>query len=77
MSVDKDKVNTILKDFQKILKKFKPNTVELQVINSKINQMTARNIQKQFHHSSSPPRPSSPDLKSSSPHKKWHKIKIE
>ena len=76
MSVDKDKVNKILLEFQNILKRFKPNTTELQLINSKISKMTAKNIEKQF----SPTQTSySRDSQRSSPPKKkknWRKIKI-
>jgi hypothetical protein len=46
--LDKDKINQILKDFQNILKKYRPNAQELQLINTKISQMTARNIERQF-----------------------------
>ncbi len=77
MPVDKDKVNAILLEFQNILKKFKPNTNELQLINSKISQMTARNIEKQFSHSQ-PSRSKTPTKRSQmKPKKKWHKIKID
>jgi hypothetical protein len=77
MSVDKDKVNNILLEFQNILKRFKPNTSELQLINSKISKMTARNIEKQFSppqttHSRASQRRSSPKRK-----KNWRKIKID
>lgn len=48
MKPDKDKVNIILREIQKILKEYKPNTSELQLINTRISQMTKRNIRKQF-----------------------------
>ncbi|UCE13056.1 MAG: hypothetical protein JSV04_12795 [Candidatus Heimdallarchaeota archaeon] len=77
MPVEKEKVNRILIEFQDILKKYRPNTSELQLITSKISQMTARNIEKQF----SPHRPSrtppSQAAKSSKPKKQWFKIKID
>ncbi|MFX0050291.1 MAG: hypothetical protein ACFFAJ_01730 [Candidatus Hodarchaeota archaeon] len=77
MSVDKDKVNTVLLEIQQILKKYRPNTNELQLINSKISQMTARNIQKQFGQAKAfEPQPSTKEISSKRP-KKWHKIKIE
>lgn len=77
MSVDKDKVNMILLEFQKILKKFRPNTTELKLINSKISKMTAKNIGKQFtqpptSRSKAVPRSSRPKME-----KKWHKINID
>ena len=75
MSIEKDKVNIILREFQEILKKYRPNTSELQLITSKISQMTARNIEKQFKTSSSQRSKKAPTLK---PQKKvWHKIKID
>ena len=77
MSIKKDKVNTILVEFQEILKKYRPNTSELQLITSKISQMTARNIEKQFSYS----KASSPQQSKKSPstkqRKNWHKIKID
>jgi hypothetical protein len=77
MSVDKDKVNNILMEIQEILRKHRPNTNELQLINSKISQMTARNIQKQFGQAKAfEPQPSTKEI-SSKPRKKWHKIKID
>ena len=75
MSFEKDKVNAILREFQDILKKYRPNTSELQLINSKISQMTARNVEKQFRASSSPPARKSPPTKPEK--KKWRKIKID
>ena len=52
MSIEKERVNTILREFQDILKQHRPNTAELQLITSKISQMTARNIEKQFGNTS-------------------------
>ncbi|MFW9905751.1 MAG: hypothetical protein ACFFFH_15565 [Candidatus Thorarchaeota archaeon] len=75
MSIEKDKVNTILREFQDILKKYRPNTSELQLINSKISQMTARNIEKQFRATTSSPRRKPPPPKPEK--KKWRKIKID
>ena len=77
MPVDKDKVNAILLEFQNILKKFKPNTTELQLINSKISQMTARNIEKQFTHSQPSHSKASKQRSRTKPKKHWHKIKID
>ncbi|MHA2243340.1 MAG: hypothetical protein ACXADY_00060 [Candidatus Hodarchaeales archaeon] len=74
MSIEKDRVNLILREFQEILKKHRPNTSELQLITSKISQMTARNIEKQFRASSSQPPRKAPPPK---PGKKWHKINID
>ena len=75
MSIEKDKVNAILREFQDILKKHRPNTSELQLINSKISQMTARNIEKQFGTATSPRSRRTPPPKPEK--KKWHKIKID
>ena len=75
MSIEKDKVNAILREFQDILKKYRPNTSELQLINSKISQMTARNIEKQFSSITSSPQRKPPTPKSEK--KKWRKIKID
>ncbi len=75
MSIEKDKVNAILREFQDILKKYRPNTSELQLINSKISQMTARNIEKQFHATSSQPTRKTPPPKPEK--RKWRKIKID
>ena len=74
MSLKKDKVNAILREFQDILKKYRPNTSELQLINSKISQMTARNVEKQFQSTSSPPPRKAPPKPEK---KKWRKIKID
>lgn len=74
MSIEKDKVNLILREFQEILKKHRPNTSELQMITSKISQMTARNIEKQFRASRSQPPRKAPPPK---PKKKWYKISID
>lgn len=75
MSLKKDKVNAILREFQDILKRYRPNTSELQLINSKISQMTARNVEKQFQATSSPPPRKTPPPKPEK--KKWRKIKID
>ncbi len=77
MSFKKDKVNTILLEFQEILKKYRPNTSELQLITSKISQMTARNIEKQFSYSKASIQQQSKKPPSTKPRKKWHKIKID
>lgn len=77
MSFKKDKVNRILIEFQEILKKHRPNTSELQLITSKISQMTARNIQKQFTHSHVSNSQSSKKTPPSKPKKKWHNINID
>ncbi len=77
MSIDKEKVNTILVKFQQLLNQYRPNTSELQLISSKISQMTARNIVKQFNKTKSV---SSTFLKEKTPQRtsrKWHKIKID
>ncbi|MFW9778306.1 MAG: hypothetical protein ACFFE8_05580 [Candidatus Heimdallarchaeota archaeon] len=78
MILDKDKINQILIEFQNILKKYRPNAQELQLINTKISQMTARNIERQYAQRPSSPKqkPVKPLQKSQSP-KKWHKIKID
>ena len=77
MSIEKEKVNAILLEFQKILKKFRPNTSELQLITSKISQMTARNIEKQFQYAHTPSPRKKRRRDSSKPKKKWHKIDID
>lgn len=77
MSVEKEKVNRILIEFQDILKKYRPNTSELQLITSKISQMTARNIEKQFGSPQPSRTPTTQAAKSSKPKKKWFKIKID
>ena len=77
MPVDKNKVNAILLEFQNILKKFKPNTTELQLINSKISQMTARNIEKQFSHTQPSRSKASTQKPRVKPKKRWHKINID
>jgi hypothetical protein len=77
MSVKKDKVNKILLEFQEILKKHRPNTSELQLITSKISQMTARNIEKQFTQSQVTGPPKSKEIPPSKKEKKWHKINID
>ncbi len=77
MSIEKDKVNTILLEFQEILKRYKPNTSELQLITSKISQMTARNIQKQFSHSQISGSKPIKEIPSTKPRQKRYKIKID
>ncbi len=77
MSIEKDKVNTILREFQETLKKYRPNTSELQLITSKISQMTARNIEKRFSYSQASGSERSKKVPTSQPKKKWHKINID
>ncbi len=77
MSIEKDKVNSILREFQEILKKYRPNTSELQLITSKISQMTARNIEKQFSHSRISQSQRSKKVPTTRPKKKRYKIKID
>jgi hypothetical protein len=77
MAIDKNKVNAILLEFQEILKKFKPNTSELEMINSKISKMTARNVQKQIaQKKTTSSKLASKPTTTKSP-KKWYKIKVE
>ena len=76
MSVDKDKVNSLLLEFQKLLKTYRPNKSELQLITSKITKMTEKNISgQQSHCLKSKPRKSTE--KHSSTYKKRVKIKID
>jgi hypothetical protein len=76
MVVDKDKVNKLLLEFQDLLKTYRPNNSELQLITTKITEMTQRNILKQHKRQSQ--RQSKQKTKpSSSPKKKWHKIKVQ
>ncbi|MHA1214930.1 MAG: hypothetical protein ACTSR2_03460 [Candidatus Hodarchaeales archaeon] len=77
MVVDKNKVNSILKEIQEILKKYKPNASELQIINQKISQMTARNIQKQMIHDRTAFGGEKAKILNEKPKKEWRKIKIE
>ena len=81
MDTDKQKINYILKEFQKLLKAQKPNTSELKIITSKINKMTSKNLQKT--RKNSPIRSNTAEFKQNgsketpSPNKNWHKIDIE
>ncbi|MHA1947321.1 MAG: hypothetical protein ACXADW_15815 [Candidatus Hodarchaeales archaeon] len=76
MSVDKDKVNSLLLEFQKLLKTYRPNKSELQLITSKITKMTEKNISgQQSRGLKSKPRKS--NEKPPSTDKKWVKIKID
>ncbi|MFX0015594.1 MAG: hypothetical protein ACFFB2_11570 [Promethearchaeota archaeon] len=77
MSIEKDKVNLILREFQEILKKYRPNTSELQLINSKISQMTARNIEKQFSHPQPYKSRQENETPPKKPKRKYYKIKID
>lgn len=76
MSVDKDKVNTLLLEFQKLLKTYRPNNSELQLITSKITKMTQKNLLKQERKKLQgrvrPEIKKGPDKT-----KRWHKIKVE
>ena len=76
MSVDKDKVNTLLLEFQKLLQTYRPNNSELQLITSKITKMTQKNILKQERKKLK--GQSRQEIRSSpTSAKKWHKIKID
>ncbi len=77
MPADKDKVNIILKEIQNILKKYRPNSTELMLINQKISQMTARNLKKldQIDQRISNAQSTQPSSKKAQ--KEWHKIKID
>ncbi len=76
MSVDKDKVNNLLLEFQKLLQTYRPNNSELQLITSKIAKMTQKNILK--HERKKIQGQARQEIKSSpSPAKKWHKIKVK
>ena len=77
MSVDKNKVNQILIEFQEILKKFRPNTSELQLINKKISQMTARNLRKSTPRDYSRQKQDQRVDKQQKSQKKRYKINIE
>jgi len=76
MSVDKDKVNSLLLEFQKLLQTFRPNNSELQLITSKITKMTQKNLLKQekkrLEGRVRPEIKKGPAKK-----KKWHKIKVD
>jgi hypothetical protein len=76
MAVDKEKVNALLLEFQKLLKSYRPNSSELQLITSKISKMTKRNLLKQQQGQyirNTPRKTSRPESKN----KKWHKIKVD
>ncbi|MHA1978325.1 MAG: hypothetical protein ACW98I_15575 [Candidatus Hodarchaeales archaeon] len=76
MAVDKEKVNALLLEFQKLLKSYRPNNSELQLITSKISKMTQRNLlkqQKKQHMSKTYRKTKQP----SPSKKKWHKIKVK
>ena len=76
MSVDKDKVNSLLLEFQNLLKTYRPNKSELQLITSKITKMTEKNISgKQSRVSKLKSKKST--KKQNSTDKKWVKIKID
>ncbi len=76
MAIDKEKVNALLLEFQKLLKSYRPNNSELQLITNKIAQMTHRNLLKQqkSQHMRKTPRKTQ---RATSSKKKWHKIKVE
>ena len=76
MSVDKDKVNTLLLEFQKLLKTYRPNKSELQLITSKITKMTEKNISGQYSRVSRS-NTTKTMRKQRSTDKKWVKIKID
>ena len=76
MSVDKDKVNSLLLEFQKLLQNYRPNNSELQLITSKITKMTQKNLRKQ-ERKKIKGRVQPEIKKSPTKKKKWHKIKVE
>ena len=76
MSVDKDKVNTLLLEFQKLLNTYRPNKSELQLITSKITKMTQKNILRQ-QSSGVKSKTRKPKEKQASTDKKWVKIKVD
>ncbi len=76
MSVDKDKVNTLLLEFQKLLNTYRPNKSELQLITSKITKMTEKNILRQQSRGGKS-KTRKPTKKQTSTDKKWVKIKID
>lgn len=76
MAVDKEKVNALLLEFQKLLKSYRPNKSELQLITSKISKMTQRNLlkqQKKQHMGKTQQKTKQP----ASSKKKWHKINVD
>ena len=76
MSVDKDKVNSLLLEFQKLLQTYRPNNSELQLITSKITKMTQKNLLKQ-ERKKIQGRVQPEIKKAQSKNKKWHKIEVE
>ena len=76
MSVDKDKVNTLLLEFQKLLNTYRPNKLELQQITSKITKMTQKNILRQ-QSSGVKSKTRKQTEKQASSDKKWVKIKVD
>ena len=76
MSVDKDKVNTLLLEFQKLLNTYRPNKLELQLITSKINKMTEKNVHGQQSRTIKA-KTRKPTKKRGSNNKKWVKIQVE
>ncbi|PWI48409.1 hypothetical protein CEE45_06665 [Candidatus Heimdallarchaeota archaeon B3_Heim] len=76
MVVDKEKVNALLLEFQKLLKSYRPNNSELQLITSKISKMTQRNLLKQQKRRYTGKTPRKTEQPASS-NKKWHKIKVD
>ncbi len=73
-SVDPNKVNSVLKEFELSLKKHQPNLQELALITRKINELYHRNAQKRRIKNRQASR------ESRSPNglpKKWRKIHIE
>ncbi len=76
MSVDKDKVNALLLEFQRLLNTYRPNKSELQLITSKITKMTEKNILRQQSHGVKA-KTRKPTKKEASTDKKWVKIKVD
>lgn len=81
MDTDKEKINYILREFQKLLKIHKPNSSELEIITSKINKMTSKNLQKARKKSQT--RSTTSEFEENKPKsspsidKNWYKIDIE
>jgi len=44
VTVDSQKVNRLLRGFQRLLEEYHPNLQELVLVNSRINALTARNL---------------------------------
>ncbi|MHA2174565.1 MAG: hypothetical protein ACXABI_07035 [Candidatus Hodarchaeales archaeon] len=76
MSVDKDKVNALLLEFQRLLQSYKPNNSELQLITSKITKMTRKNVRRQQKNKNAELRRKKPSTTNSS-RKKRVKIPID